>query len=88
MEQLKVITPKWLIGWAALSIQIILSQLFLTAPFIPLVWLLWNWIAVSKFGAPRLSFVEAIGATLLLKFLQTNAMMMQRDAEKKTDPTM
>lgn len=87
MEQFKVITPKWLIGWAALAVQIILSQLFLTAPFIPLVWLLWNWIAVSKFGAPPLSFIEAIGATLLLKFLQTNAMITHRDAKAQGDIT-
>lgn len=85
MKQLKVITPRWLIGWSALAIQIILSQLFLSAPFIPLVWLLWNWIAVSKFGAPHLSFIEAIGLVLLLKFCQTNAMMMSPEPERKRD---
>ena len=34
-----------------------------------LVWLLWGWIAVPLFGAPALTWIEAIGLYLLVRLL-------------------
>jgi hypothetical protein len=64
----------WCANWVLLGCAIIVSQVMLTIPFAPLVWLLWNWIAV-RLGAPALSFIEVAGLVLLVKMLGTNAMM-------------
>ena len=77
---MKVITPKWLASWFTIGLMVILSTLIMATPFIPLVWLLWNWIA-PLLGLPRLGFFEIAGLVYLLRFLQP-AVALTQPADK------
>ena len=65
-------------------------QLFLTFLFVPLLqmliaviatlpaWLLWNWIAVSVFALPEMSFLQTFGLLLLLSLLIGSKLTIER----------
>ena len=65
-------------------------QLILTFLLVPLLqmlvavvatlpaWLLWNWIAVSVFGLPEMSFLQTFGLLLLLSLLFGSKLTIER----------
>lgn len=77
----KVVSLKWALSWMSLALLILISTVLLCAPLVPLVWLLWNWIAV-KLGLPPLSLVEAAGLMLLARLLQASVVTTNQTAEK------
>jgi hypothetical protein len=78
---LKIISLKWAVSWMSLALLIFISTVLLCAPLVPIVYLLWNWIAV-KLGLPPLSFVETAGLMLLARLLQASITMTNQTAEK------
>lgn len=73
---MKAITPRWALKWLEIAVMVFLTTILLCAPFVPLVWWLWNWIAVTKFGAPHMNLIEAAGGLFLLRFLQASVAMI------------
>lgn len=73
---MKTITPKWALGWLKIAVLVFVSTILMCTPFVPLVWWLWNWIAVAKFGAPHMSILEAAGGLFLIRFLQASVAMI------------
>lgn len=80
----KTISLKWAVSWMSLALLIFISTVLLCAPLVPIVWLLWNWIAV-KLGLPSLSFVEAAGLMLLIRLLQATVMLTNPTAQKAAE---
>ena len=79
---MKHITPRWAIRWLEIAVIVFIGTILLCTPFVPLVWWLWNWIAVTKFGAPHMSLIDAAGGLFLLRFLQASVALTQ-PAEKE-----
>ena len=80
---MKTITPRWALCWLEIAVMVFLSTILLCTPFVPLVWWLWNWIAVAKFGAPHMSLLEAAGGLFLLRFLQASVALVSPIAPKE-----
>ena len=80
----KTISWKWAVSWLEIALLIMISTVLLCTPFVPVVWLLWNWIAV-KLGLPSLSFVEAAGLVFLLRFLQASVVLTNPNAQKAAE---
>lgn len=80
---MKTITPRWALKWLEIAVMVFISTILLCTPFVPLVWLLWNWIAVAKFGAPPMSLLEAAGGLFLLRFLQASVALVSPIAPKE-----
>lgn len=79
---LRDLTVRWALGWLKLAVMVFFSTLLLCTPFVPLVWLLWNWIA-PIFGLPRLTFVQTAGFIFLLRFLQASVALIGNPPEKQ-----
>lgn len=80
----RIVSFKWAVSWISLSLLIFISTVLLCAPLVPIVWLLWNWIAV-KLGLPPLSFIEVAGLMLLARLLQASVMTTNPTAQKAAD---
>lgn len=80
----KTISWKWAVSWLEIALLILVSTVLLCAPFVPLVWLLWNYVAV-KLGLPSLSFVETAGLVFLLRFLQASVVLTNPAAQKASE---
>ena len=55
----------------------ILQMLVAVVATLP-AWLLWNWIAVSVFGLPAMSFLQTFGLLLLLSLLFGSKLTIER----------
>ena len=80
----KTISFKWAASWVSLALLIFISTVLLCAPLVPIVWLLWNWIAV-KLGLPPLSFVETAGLMLMARLLQASVLATNPTAQKAAE---
>lgn len=73
---------RWLLSYFYTAFLVLTSTVILVVPFVPLVWLLWNWIA-PRFGLPALSLLEAAGLLFLLRFLQPSVALVRTQPEPK-----
>jgi hypothetical protein len=80
----KTVSLKWAVSWLEIALLIFVSTILLCMPFVPVVWLLWNYVAV-KLGLPSLSFVEMVALVLLLRLLQPSIMLTNPTAQKAAD---
>lgn len=71
---------RWLFSYFYTAFLVLTSTVILVVPFVPFVWLLWNWIA-PRFGLPVLSFLEAAGLLFLLRFLQPSVALVRTQPE-------
>ena len=77
----KIVSLKWAASWMSLALLILISTVLLCAPLVPVVWLLWNWVAV-RLGLPPLSLVETAGLMLMARLLQASVVTTNQTAEK------
>lgn len=80
----KTISLKWALSWLEVALLILISTVLLCTPFIPVVWLLWNYVAV-KLGLPPLSFIETAALVFMLRFLQPSIAFINPTAQKAAD---